>query len=131
MNSWGRSARSRSRWRCATARRCPAGSVPGWSPAARCRCASNCRRVRRLDLRLLLGEAVDEAAAQALVEKYRAADIDGVLGDIAAQWNDLLDTVQVRTPDRAMDILLNDWLLYQVTSCRLWARTAYYQASGA
>jgi len=85
----------------------------------------------QLDLRFLLGEAADEAAAQALVGKYRAADIDGVLVDIAAQWNGLLDAVQVRTPDRAMDILLNDWLLYQVTSCRLWARTAYYQASGA
>jgi cyclic beta-1,2-glucan synthetase len=85
----------------------------------------------QLDLRLLLGEAADESAAQALVEKYRAADIDGVLADVAAQWNGLLDAVQVRTPDRAMDLLLNDWLLYQVTSCRLWARTAYYQASGA
>jgi cyclic beta-1,2-glucan synthetase len=85
----------------------------------------------QLDLRFLLGEAADEGAAQALVEKYRAADIDGVLVDIAAQWNGLLDAVQVRTPDRALDLLLNDWLLYQVTSCRLWARTAYYQASGA
>ena len=54
-----------------------------------------------------------------------------MLADIATQWNDLLDTVQVRTPDRALDILLNDWLPYQVTGCRLWARTAYYQASGA
>ncbi|KRE85950.1 glycosyl transferase family 36 [Rhodanobacter sp. Soil772] len=85
----------------------------------------------QLDLRFLLGEAVDDSTAQALVEKYRAADIDGVLADVAAQWNGLLDAVQVRTPDRALDILLNDWLLYQVTSCRLWARTAYYQASGA
>ncbi len=85
----------------------------------------------QIDLVFLLGDAADEAAAQALVKKYRAIDIDGVLAEVAAQWNGLLDTVQVRTPDRAMDILLNDWLLYQVTSCRLWARTAYYQASGA
>ncbi|MEO6798885.1 MAG: glycosyl transferase family 36 [Rhodanobacter sp.] len=85
----------------------------------------------QLDLTVLLGEGGDEAAARALVTKYRAADFDDVLAEVAALWNDLLDTVQVRTPDRALDILLNDWLLYQVTVCRLWARTAYYQASGA
>jgi cellobiose phosphorylase len=85
----------------------------------------------QLDLTFLLGEGEDEDAARALLAKYRAADFDDVLAEVAALWNDLLDTVQVRTPDRALDILLNDWLLYQVTACRLWARTAYYQASGA
>ncbi|MGS0998933.1 GH36-type glycosyl hydrolase domain-containing protein [Rhodanobacter sp. UC4451_H18] len=85
----------------------------------------------QLDLIFLLGEGGDEDAARALVAKYRHADVDDLLARIATQWNDLLDTVQVGTPDRALDILLNDWLLYQVTACRLWARTAYYQASGA
>ncbi|MEO8809983.1 MAG: glycosyl transferase family 36, partial [Rhodanobacter sp.] len=85
----------------------------------------------QLDLFFMLGDGADEAAAQALVAKYRAADFDAVLGSASGVWNDLLDTLQVRTPDRALDILLNDWLLYQVTVCRLWARTAYYQASGA
>ena len=85
----------------------------------------------QLDLTLMLGEGADEDAARELVAKYRATDFDDVLAEVAALWNDLLDTVQVQTPDRALDILLNDWLLYQVTVCRLWARTAYYQASGA
>ena len=85
----------------------------------------------QIDLVFMLGDAADEAAAQALIGHYRATGIDAVLAEVADQWNGVLDTVQVRTPDRAMDILLNDWLLYQVTSCRLWARTAYYQASGA
>ncbi|MGN6707309.1 MAG: GH36-type glycosyl hydrolase domain-containing protein [Rhodanobacter sp.] len=85
----------------------------------------------QLDLIFLLGEGDDEDAARALVAKYRHADVDELLARIATQWNDLLDTVQVGTPDRALDILLNDWLPYQVTACRLWARTAYYQASGA
>jgi cyclic beta-1,2-glucan synthetase len=39
--------------------------------------------------------------------------------------------VQVKTPDRAVDILLNRWLPYQVLACRVWARAAFYQASGA
>jgi cyclic beta-1,2-glucan synthetase len=85
----------------------------------------------RVDLLFLLGDAAAEAEAQALTERYRHADIDDVLATVAAQWSDVLDAVQVRTPDRALDILLNDWLLYQVLSCRVWARTAYYQASGA
>ncbi|MFC5527745.1 GH36-type glycosyl hydrolase domain-containing protein [Rhodanobacter ginsengisoli] len=85
----------------------------------------------RIELVFLLGDADDETAAQALIEKYRATEVEHVLAEVATQWNELLDTVQVRTPDRSMDILLNDWLLYQVTACRLWARTAYYQASGA
>ncbi len=85
----------------------------------------------QIDIVFMLGDAADEAAAQALIGQYRTTDIDAVLVEVAAQWNGMLDTVQVHTPDRAMDILLNDWLLYQVASCRLWARTAYYQASGA
>jgi len=84
-----------------------------------------------VDVIFLLGDATSEAEAQRLIAQYRATDIEQVLAAVAAQWNDLLDTVQVRTPDRAMDIMLNDWLLYQVLSCRLWARTAYYQVSGA
>ena len=85
----------------------------------------------QIDVFLALGDAADTASAQALVTKYRTADFDAVLAAVDAQWDGVLDTVQVHTPDRALDILLNDWLLYQVTACRLWARTAGYQASGA
>jgi cyclic beta-1,2-glucan synthetase len=37
----------------------------------------------------------------------------------------------VKTPDRSLDIMLNRWLLYQTLACRVWARSAFYQASGA
>ena len=46
-------------------------------------------------------------------------------------WNDVLGAVQVKTPDRSMDIMLNGWLLYQALACRVWARSAFYQSSGA
>ncbi|MEP7184713.1 MAG: glycosyl transferase family 36 [Rhodanobacter sp.] len=84
-----------------------------------------------MDIVFLLGDAASAEEAQVLIETYRDVDLDAVLGDIANQWNGLLDTVQVHTPDRAMDIMLNDWLPYQVLACRVWARTAYYQSSGA
>jgi cyclic beta-1,2-glucan synthetase len=80
---------------------------------------------------LLLGQEASAEAACALVQKYRAADLDAVLAKVCGFWNETLTTVQVNTPDAAMDIMLNRWLLYQTLSCRLWARSAFYQASGA
>ena len=85
----------------------------------------------QIDIVFVLGDAASEADAQALVNRYRNVDVDSVLADVGAQWNGLLDTVQVKTPDRAMDVMLNHWLPYQVLVSRVWARTAYYQASGA
>ena len=80
---------------------------------------------------MLLGDAESVDAARDLIGKYRDCDVDSVLAEVASQWSDILDTVQVQTPDRAMDLVLNDWLLYQTLACRVWARTAYYQSSGA
>ena len=57
----------------------------------------------------------------ALIERYRAADLDAVLARSSTYWDDMLGTVQVKTPDRAMDIMLNRWLLYQTLACRLGA----------
>src|SRR6185436_4303990 len=46
-------------------------------------------------------------------------------------WHDRLSRVQIRTPDQALDVMVNRWLLYQTLACRLWGRTAFYQSSGA
>ena len=79
----------------------------------------------------LLGEATDAGSAQALVEQYRSADLEAVFLTVVAHWDRVLGTVQVRTPDRSMDVILNRWMLYQTLACRMWARSAFYQASGA
>jgi cyclic beta-1,2-glucan synthetase len=79
----------------------------------------------------LLGEAATTAEAQTFVKKYRTADLDAVLAAITGLWDDVLGTVQVTTPDRSLDILLNRWALYQTLACRIWARAGFYQASGA
>jgi cyclic beta-1,2-glucan synthetase len=84
-----------------------------------------------IEIVFLLGETATTAEAQALIAKYRAADLDAVLAAVDRLWDETLGVVQVQTPDRAMDIMLNRWLLYQTLSCRVWARAAFYQASGA
>ncbi|HVJ43470.1 MAG TPA: glucoamylase family protein, partial [Dongiaceae bacterium] len=79
----------------------------------------------------LLGDAATESDAQVLVNRYRAIDLDAVLSEVSAHWAEMLGVIQVKTPDRAMDIMLNGWMLYQTLACRFWARSAFYQTSGA
>ena len=77
------------------------------------------------------GNARSAEEARELIERYRKADLDAVLAEVTSYWQTVLGTVQVKTPDRAMDLMLNGWLLYQTLACRIWARSAFYQASGA
>ena len=84
-----------------------------------------------IEIVCLLGEAEGGHAARRLVERYRAADLEAVLNAVTTEWADVLGAVQVKTPDRSLDIMLNGWLLYQTLACRVWARSAFYQASGA
>ena len=80
---------------------------------------------------VFLGDAATREEARDAIRTWRGADLDAVEADIAAFWNKTLGAVQVRTPDRSMDLMLNGWLLYQTLACRVWARSAFYQASGA
>jgi cyclic beta-1,2-glucan synthetase len=85
----------------------------------------------RREIVFLLGQTASAEDARALITHYRAADLDAVQLEVAEYWEDVLGAVQVTTPDRSMDIMLNGWLLYQTLACRVWARSAFYQAGGA
>jgi cyclic beta-1,2-glucan synthetase len=78
-----------------------------------------------------LGEAASAMDARTLIARYREADLDEVLLEVGRYWDSVLGAVQVKTPDRAMDVMLNGWLLYQTLVCRVWARSGFYQTSGA
>ena len=84
-----------------------------------------------VDVVFFLGDAATADEARATIKRFRAANLDNVEAEIASFWEETLGAVAVKTPDRSMDIMLNGWLLYQTLACRVWARSAFYQASGA
>ncbi len=86
----------------------------------------------------LLGAGRDEEEASALIEKYQSASAEQ-LPEIMIQaehdslqfWDRTLSNLQIETPDKSLNFLVNRWLPYQVLSCRMWGRSAFYQSGGA
>lgn len=79
-----------------------------------------------------LGQSSDFNEINKIRYKYRdAAAAEEELDRVKAYWDRLLGTVKVKTKDRAVDILVNGWLLYQTVSCRIQARAGFYQCGGA
>lgn len=79
-----------------------------------------------------LGECGDRSEISALKSKFGKVTLaEQELAEVKAHWERILGTVQVQTKDRAIDLLVNGWLLYQTISCRINARAAFYQCGGA
>ncbi|MBM3253288.1 MAG: glycosyl transferase family 36, partial [Candidatus Omnitrophica bacterium] len=80
----------------------------------------------------VLGVSKTKSKAQEIIRKYKGQrEVEKAFEDLKVFWEDMLDKNSVSTPDKHLDILVNTWLKYQAISCRLWARTAYYQIGGA
>jgi cellobiose phosphorylase len=79
-----------------------------------------------------LGQADDKGKAAEMAARFRAVSYaKSELEAVRCFWKKLPGDITIRTPDRAMDILINGWMTYQVITCRLRARAAFYQCGGA
>jgi cyclic beta-1,2-glucan synthetase len=86
----------------------------------------------RIETHFILGQGKDRANALQLVQRFRdSANVDTAWDGLSAFWDAILDDVRVTTPEPAMDLMLNRWLLYQTVSARFFGRTGFYQSSGA
>lgn len=80
----------------------------------------------------VLGQGEDEKEARALADQWSdPGRAEAALGQLLEHWDGILETIAVRTPDPAFDLMANRWLLYQSLSSRILARSGFYQASGA
>ena len=80
----------------------------------------------------VLGQAESTEQVRHLIQTYTAPGMaQEALSDVRRHWDHVLGTVQVKTPDAGLDVMVNRWLLYQVLACRVWGRSAFYQSGGA
>lgn len=88
------------------------------------------RQERETSFRLGVGRNAGDV--QNLIQRFRRLDAGrAALEGVWDYWNRTLGTVNVDTPDPAVNVMANGWLLYQTLSCRLWGRTGFYQSGGA
>ena len=77
-----------------------------------------------------MGRDIDDV--RELVQRFRGTEnARRALEGVWEFWNRTLGAVHVETPDPAVNLMANGWLLYQTLSCRFWGRTGYYQSGGA
>lgn len=79
-----------------------------------------------------IGNESNTQAAMELIERFH--DMDSVkesFEEVKTYWANILGTVQVSTPDMALNLLANGWLTYQTIASRLFARSGFYQSGGA
>ena len=84
------------------------------------------------ELVFILGAAKNTEEIQGYIQQMGGvAGARQALDSVYEYWNHTLGAVQVETPDAALNVLTNGWLVYQTISCRLWGRSGYYQSGGA
>ncbi|MDP3539492.1 MAG: glucoamylase family protein [Azonexus sp.] len=85
---------------------------------------------REIIFRLGVGRNTEDA--NQLVQRFRGSmAARGALESVRQYWQKTLGVVQVETPDPAVNVMANGWLIYQTLACRVWARSGYYQSGGA
>ena len=87
---------------------------------------------REREIVFMVGVGRDIDDVRTLVQRFRGLEPPRhALEGVWSYWNQTLGAVHVETPDPALNLMANGWLLYQTLSCRFWARSGYYQSGGA
>ena len=81
---------------------------------------------------IIIGEENAECKIMEISKKYQIQEnVELEKEKTKTIWNDILNTIKVKTPSKEIDILMNGWLVYQTLSSRILGKTGYYQSGGA
>lgn len=104
----------------------------GYDPCAAIQAKLTLKAGETKEAIFVLGQGQNAEDAGLIAGKFlNAGKVEKEYSQVAEFWRDRLETIQVSTPDTSLDIMLNGWLLYQTTACRMWSRAAFYQSGGA
>ncbi|MBL7085118.1 MAG: hypothetical protein ISS43_03295 [Candidatus Omnitrophica bacterium] len=83
---------------------------------------------------VIMGQTACEKDAQKLVRKYRKlSNVKKELNEVKKLWRSrIVDNIQVKTPDKDFDLMMNIWVKYQLYICNFWSRSPsfYHEGSG-
>lgn len=83
------------------------------------------------EILFIVGQEKSEKVTEVISAFRNIENAKNEMEKVKDGWNRRLGQIQVKTPDDSINLMLNGWLQYQVLSCRIWARTGFYQAGGA
>jgi cellobiose phosphorylase len=84
------------------------------------------------EVNFFIGIKKNVTEIQKTIKKFQeSSEVHSAFAEVKNSWLEKFEKLTVNTPDEALNLMVNKWLKYQAICGRLWARTAYYQQSGA
>ena len=84
------------------------------------------------DIIIAMGEEENIVNCKNMAYKYsKIENCQREYEKVARFWNEVTGKVSIKTPNKAMDMLINGWITYQTLCSRMFAKTGYYQSGGA
>ena len=104
----------------------------GWDPCAAIQVSFELLPGQEREIVFRLGVGRDAEDSARLVQRFKGSmAAHHELETVWEFWKHTLGAVHVETPDPALNVLANGWLMYQTLGCRFWGRSGYYQSGGA
>lgn len=79
----------------------------------------------------ILGQTRGRADAEKILKKYSSvAVVEKELETVKKHWIDKIAPVQIETPDKDFDAIINNWVKYQLIICNMWSRSPSFYHEG-